>query len=85
MEGLRGKVFVNEDLTDMRQKMCGLARRCEKVKNVCTSNGSVLCYLKEVRGDGRNVVKKVERPEELAELLVESESAVLRKIWFVSA
>ena len=83
IDELRGKVFVNEDLTDVRQKMCGLARKCDKVKNVVTSNGSVLCYLKQVRMDGRNVLKKVDQPEDLAEVIGMPVSEVLKKIGIV--
>ena len=80
VEELRGKVYVNEDLTDSRQRMCGLLRKCDKVKGVTTVNGNILCFLKDVRRDGRNVMKRVEGPEDLAEVLGESVRSVLGKI-----
>ena len=80
VEDLKGKVYINEDLTDMRQKMCSCLRKCEKVMGVTTVNGNILCFFKEVRHDGRNVMRKVEGPEDLAEVLGESVKSVLGKI-----
>ena len=77
---LKGKVFVNEDLTDLRARMCGLARKCEGVKSVVTMNGNILCYMKQVRHDGKNVVKRIDGPEDLAEVLGESVKVVLKKL-----
>ena len=80
VDELKGKVYVNEDLTDLRGKMCGLARKCDRVKSVVTVNGNILCYMKEVRHDGKNVVKRIDGPEDLAEVLGESVKVVLKKI-----
>ena len=84
LESLRGKVYANEDLTEMRQRMCGLARKSEKVKSVVTNNGVILCYLKKVREDGRNEMRRVERPEDLADLLELPVDVILKRIGLVN-
>ena len=74
------KIYVNEALTDLRQAMCYYARNCDKVKTVTSNNGKIICYLKSLKPDGKNVTKVLEGPEDLAELLGEPLITVLKKL-----
>ena len=78
VEGMKG-VYINEDLTDFRSKMCAIARGCQKVKNVITNNGSIVCFLKDTR-EGQNIQVRLNKPEDLAELTGESVSAIRKKL-----
>ena len=74
------KVYFNEDLTDIRSKMCAYARKCSQVRNVATHNGKIICYLHEKSSAGRNKTVLISSPEDLAKLSGDPVSTVLKKI-----
>jgi hypothetical protein len=62
-------VYFNEDLTELRNNMCFLARkRKDTVKRVVTNNGNITCFLHEKKADGKNKVVRLNTPDDFAQI-----------------
>lgn len=73
-------VFISEDLTDMRYKMCGVLRKCGEVKKVITNNGFITCFLHEKEADGKNKTVKIKNPDDMAKLMGVSVLSIWRRL-----
>lgn len=67
-EGFQG-VFINDDLTQMRQKLFGIVRQCDGVSRANTNDGKIYCTMRS-SPNARPII--VETPDDLHKLGINS-------------
>lgn len=61
-----GRVYVNDDLTQMRQKLFGIVRQCDRVARASTKDGKIYCNMRGGQPNDRPIM--VETPDDLYKL-----------------